>query len=476
MLLKKVHNLRLINKIILSLLAIISLLGIFIFYKTTKTYFLQDDWFLLNNVKSLNLQVILEQFKSRNDVIYYRPIGMQLFFLFAKNLFKLNYQYYHLLIFIIYFINIYLIKRVVYAITQKSGISIIFAFMYCTSSFNIISLSWLALSWNIFGLLFLLVALILFISYTKNTNKTYYFASIVFYLLSIGSSEFSLNLLLLMIIYLNINYSGIVRSKVKILIPFILISISYIIFRIINLPTLNNDYGVHLGLNIIKNLFWYFVWLFNIPEEIKYQTVITKLSLTPNIISNAGIFFYPLLFACLGAFFSLIVLIKTLNIKSIYYLFGIILFGLSLLPVLSFTSHSFTYYLTVPSLVILLYFSLLFKKISLNKVNKNYLVILIILWLLSSFFNIKITKRLHWIYKEELVSHEFVINTLSKYKEIPKNTSVVLLYTNGISKQSLQDQQALQVIYNDKSLRTIYQENSKDYVWTYSTSFVVKIN
>lgn len=465
-----------INKTILSLFVLILLFILIYSYKATSTYFIQDDWFLLNNVKSLNLLTVLEQVKPRDDVIYYRPVGMQLFFLFAKNLFNLNYQYYHFIIFVIFIINIYLIYKIVRAISHKNTLSFIFALIYFTCSFNYISLSWLALSWNTIGLLFLLLSLMLFINYTKNTHRTNYFASIIFYLLSLGSSEFSLNLLLLLFLYLHINYSGIAKRKVEILIPFILISTAYIFFRIVTLPTLNNEYGIHYGLNVIKNMFWYLAWLFNIPEELKHQTVITQLSFTPNIITNAGLFFYPLITASFGAFLSLMMLLKDLNIKYSYYLFCIILFGLSLLPVIFFSSHAFTYYLTIPSLVILLYLSLLFKKVKLNNVSKNYLIIFITLWLLSSYFNIQITKKLHWIYKEESVSKEFAVNTLTKYKEIPKSTSVLLLYTNSISKQSLQDQQAIQVIYGDKTLRTIYQESQGDNVQKYGTNYIVKIN
>src|SRR3989338_10640602 len=74
-------------------------LSLFLFYPSLNYYFFQDDWFVLNWVKTGDF---LSFFKFRVDTIYWRPLSMQLFFWIGKSIFGLNPIGYHLISFTIH--------------------------------------------------------------------------------------------------------------------------------------------------------------------------------------------------------------------------------------------------------------------------------------------------------------------------------------------------------------------------------------
>src|SRR3989344_7144783 len=72
--------------------------SLFLFYPSLNYYFFQDDWFVLNWVRTGNL---LSFFEFRTDIIYWRPISMPIFFWIGEKIFGLNPLGFHLLSFII---------------------------------------------------------------------------------------------------------------------------------------------------------------------------------------------------------------------------------------------------------------------------------------------------------------------------------------------------------------------------------------
>src|SRR3989344_1307737 len=81
-----------------------------LYYPSLKYYFFQDDWFVLNWVKSNNLQSF---FQFRTDIIYWRPISMPIFFWINKVIFNLNPLGFHLETFIFHLANAFLLGYII---------------------------------------------------------------------------------------------------------------------------------------------------------------------------------------------------------------------------------------------------------------------------------------------------------------------------------------------------------------------------
>src|SRR3990167_8144149 len=70
-----------------------------LFYPSLNYYFFQDDWFVLNWVRTGDFKSFLLPHK---DTIYYRPLSMPFFFWGLYQLFGLKVIYYHVFVFVLF--------------------------------------------------------------------------------------------------------------------------------------------------------------------------------------------------------------------------------------------------------------------------------------------------------------------------------------------------------------------------------------
>jgi len=108
---------------------------------------------------------------------------------------------------------------------------------------------------------------------------------------------------------------------------------------------------------VLKNLLFYGLWLFNIPEELKYQIVVLRFYITPNLLRAAENFLVPIvLLFFLNVFSLIIIVIYTLDKKIKKFLFSaIVFFIIGLSPILFLPKHTFPYYLAVPSILVFIF-------------------------------------------------------------------------------------------------------------------------
>src|SRR3990167_6930281 len=65
-------------------------LSLFIYKDAFSSYFFQDDWFSFRISNARTVADLISFFAPRNDVIYYRPLGMQLPFFLMQRIFGLS--------------------------------------------------------------------------------------------------------------------------------------------------------------------------------------------------------------------------------------------------------------------------------------------------------------------------------------------------------------------------------------------------
>lgn len=188
----------------------------------------------------------------------------------------------------------------------------------------------------------------------------------------------------------------------------------------------------------------------------------------PKFIREFGVYLWSFLFTFLVSFIFmlLIPLIMALFRKSkpvISLLFlSLGWFMVGLLPVIFFTQHSFSYYLPISLVGLLLFINSIFShfiKISYayNKTLTTLLIfILLVNWAYSTFITIDFNANVHWAPRRAKVS-ELLVGKAGQYYPLKDlNSHFIFVSSSSENKLSLNNQDAFRVLYN-KPVVTIYR-------------------
>lgn len=429
--------------------------SIFLFYPGFGYYFFQDDWFVLNWVQNSDLVSLLSM---RTDVIYWRPISMPGFFKAASFAFGLNPYFFHLATFIFHLVNSALIYFLARQLKFTKLIAAFIAFLYATAAFHFIPLSWLSTTSYVIGPTFALSALIFFL-------KNKFAISFVLFLLGLASSELTLTMIPIAFLL-----SSKFKKTIFSLLPFIITSIVYLAARFVMFPLpQRGEYELMFAPKIMTNIFWYFVSNFNMPEAI--STVFYFSNIKTSLAAAGDFWKYFTLPILLIVAQTVLALITRTSFKQLIRAAGLFLAGLS--PVILLPFHFYPMYIVMASVGVLYALALSLTKL---KFWQTQAVITYgIIWFISSFLTLTFTRTNHWIVNLQSISKAYVDYTKNLVKDPPPNSSFLFRYPtaqfsqkHGITivkneqniRQALNDQDAMQVIYRDKSAKSFYETDS----------------
>lgn len=439
------------------IIPIITVLSLLLFGKSLTYYFFQDDWFVLKSTSDF-----LEFFKFRTDIIYWRPIGMFTFFSLAKSIFGLNPFGFHLIAFIVHILNGFLIAHLAFKLFNNFKAATITSVLYTSASFHFMTLSWLSLTWNAMGTAFFLLAFNFYLNFRKNLNLLNFVYILIFYFFALASSELAIIFPIFVVVF-ELFFT---RDKAKTALPkifplvgiLLLANLTYLFARLILYPVpARGEYAININWLSLPNLFWYVAWLFNIPEVFKYH-----FGLLPPSFSKDPTFIAPVkpYMIQLAIFFSVFLssliyfVFKKSSEKTNYLIFALLTLLIGLLPVLILPQHTFPYYLSIPSIGFFLFIGFVSQKLP-----QQAILILLISWFLTSFFAISFTRKTHWTSGESAISKETILKIKSALPNVAQGSTIVLYPATDQLRQSLMDQNALQVIFNDESIKTVYNQN-----------------
>lgn len=449
------------SKLLTIFFLIISLLAsVWLYRDSLLSYFFQDDWFSFRISNAGNLAEFLGFFVPRSDVIYFRPLGMQLPFFLIQKLFGINHLTFHVVVIITHAINVILVCYLTRIITKNLFLSLLVAFLYSTSLVHYIPMYWSATYSFVLGPTFFFLT---FISYLK---RKYLFSYLCFI---IGILVNEIAIIASPILWLYYFFSK-EKEKSKYLFLLSITAFIFLFSRILLFPVPTyGDYELSVGRHILTNLQAYLLWSFNWPEEMKAQLInfytvnpvfikdfpwFYKVFVVSLMINIAFFYFIPLIFRRL--MFSK----SSLSIIAFTFLWFVI--GLS--PVLLFPKHTFSYYLPI-SLTGLLILScqLLFYLLTVIR-NKFpfavYPVILVILltWYYTSAVGVEFNSLIHWAPRRAKIAEKLTEEVKMKYIDNKEN----ILYVRNLPefKLALNNQDAMIVITGRKEFQTIYKNNS----------------
>jgi len=253
------------------LLFFIILISFWLYRDTLNAYFFQDDWFSLRISRANNLYDFSRFFLPRSDVIYYRPLGMQVPFFAIEKLFGVNPLAFHIFSLLTHAINIVLVFLLILSISKNKFSAIISAYLYGTSLVHYIPLYWSATYAFILGPTVFFLSFLFYIKFINNHSRKVYYLSFFLFFLGLFVNELVIILPVLLALYLWLVKR---KSSVKPLFPFFAIATIFLLIRFYLFPPpTEGNYEISLGKHILNNLEAYLLWSYNWSEEMKAQLV-----------------------------------------------------------------------------------------------------------------------------------------------------------------------------------------------------------
>ncbi len=452
------------NKLVYFFLFLSIITSAILYKDSFRAYFFQDDWFTLRISNAKNVSEFLQFFIPRKDIIYYRPLGMQVPFFILQKLFGTNPLPFHILGFGFHSVNIILVFILIRLLAKSSPLDSLAAFLYGVSAVHYTTAFWPATLPFIMGPTFFFISFILFLVSLRTKKLKFFNLSLISFIFGLFTNEMVIVLIPILLAY----RFFIEKFKLKLTLPFILVFLIIFMSRfVIFTPPVHGSYQLGLGKDLFINLRAYLLWSFNWPEEMKAQFVslfgINKLFIR-EFPWYFGVFFVTFIINIFLFYIFPVSIILVKKMKNYYsrILFGVFWFVIGLTPVLFFTQHSFSYYLPI-SLVGLLFISVSLLEIllaAISKVNTTYTLVLLIFlvlnWIIASMVTIEFNSKIHWAPRRAKAS-ELLVGKAGQYYPFENlNSHFIFVSPSSENKLSLNNQDAFRVLYN-RPVVTIYR-------------------
>lgn len=435
------------------------LLAIFRYKNIIDFYFFQDDFFELNISTATSIKEYLSFFLFRNDIIAYRPISLQNYFFLTKSIFGLNPAAFRFVTLLLFVLNAFLISKVIGEISKNAKVGLLTGAFWVLSSIHFMSIVWIAAAYNIIGTFFYLLTSLIFLKFLKTNAFRYYALSLIIFLITIGSFEFSVTWPIIFGIYLFVILNKNLSWIITYLLPYILISAAYLVLRtlFIKVPTIL-EYSVTFNIDSVKAFFWYVLWTFNIPEEFKKQIVNNlimfngkfvedyKNLMLISFIGGAAVVFFSVIIPASNAFIKK----RKINLRLILFLTSWFLFSIA--PVILLPNHTFTMYLTLSSIGLYAIVSYL-----LVKESPKLILPVLLIWIVTSASTINFYKDNSWMVEAQKTARNFS-HKMQQLPSLPKNSVVLYELNSQAQKQALLGNNAIKVMLNDQSLSIYYNK------------------
>lgn len=445
---------------VVSIILTILLAG-FLYRDSFRGYFFQDDWFSFQISKVENIQDILNFFIPRTDVIYYRPLGMQIPFFLMQKIFGINPFPYHMLIFLTHSLNIILVYKLIKLLSKNTFSGLLSAFLYGTSTVHYIPFYWFATYAFILGPTFFLSSFFYFLKAQK--MNIYYSISLVLFLFGLLTNEIVATLPIILFLYL----FTFKRDKLIFVLPYFFFSAFLFLIRFVFFPPVAGEaYSIDFGRGVIQNLKMYLLWSANWSEPITEQLVKLFVFQKEFVAEFRGVtivtlttFFIHISIILVSIIFAIKTRMK--NMDKVL-LFGICWYLVSLTPVLFFPTHRFAYYLPVAMVGFLLVicnylFSLLKTLNLLNPIASYVLVGFVCLnWIVAAYTTIEFNRIAHWAPRRAAIAKEIVQKVKLKYPALVEGQFTFYIRPTSENKLALNDKDGLQIIFDNPLIQTVY--------------------
>jgi len=363
-------NKNLIIVIFLFVVVLISYVNIF-----PNEFAWDDFFFIVDNIHIRDLGNIPDFFTQPSTGDLYRPMR-QVFYAVNYHVWQLNTFGYHLNSFLLHFFITTFFYFITLKLTNKNAFSFVAAVLFAVHPVHVARITNMTATFDVFGILFLLLAFFFYIIFSQKKNKKYFYLSIAFYLFGLFSSEEAITLIFLLFLYdFSFNYKinlQNIKSLFKKYLPYIIVTVFYLIVRFLVLRKISRaefyfEQSIYGTLLTTIKIFVQYILILIFP----YNTTIERVVRFETTVFSMT-FLISLIFLILTLFFF----VKSYN-KSKIMFFSIGWFLITLLPFSNLVPQ-FTImadrYLYLPSFGFVLFLAFLIfniNKIKLNSIKKH---------------------------------------------------------------------------------------------------------
>lgn len=422
-------------------------------------YFTQDDFFHLKMSLASNFTDFINFFSFKNPFGYtfYRPISTQVYNFIMVSLFGYHPFHFHLVSFLFFIANCFLVFKIVNKIIQKENLAWLAAFLYGVNASNIGSLSYFSNFQEIS------MAFFAFLTFWFYINKNQIF--ILIFILALLSKETSLVLPFIIMAYELL----LGDKKWQRFLPLFLILGIYGILKIsAGLPDVSVYRPIFSLKKILNSLFWYFLWGLGLPEML-IDFIGPGLKFNPGLFLQFGkemrVYFVDV-FAFLGLFMFGLLKLQRKDRKTIIFFFSWFIAGL--IPVIFWPSHKYVYYLTLPLLGLTALLAIVLRNTSRFGYYFGILLLIII-----SVTTINFSQKTYWVINRAKMSQKIIEDFQKDYPILPKGAVVYFVNDPDYPKiqgfgnsstqayYALSGENAIQLLYNDQTIRVYYEDLEK---------------
>ncbi len=377
-------------------------LGFILYFPSLFNFFSYDDFFHLKISKFTNISSVLQAFDlahSFSGYEFYRPLTTQLFYSLDIFLFHLNPIPLHIISFIVYFLVILIIFKLIILFTSNKKTAYTGTFLYSVSAIHFGHLYYLG-AFQELGLgFFYLLSVYEFGLFINSSKIKFYLISILLFIGALMCKESAVTLPLILILTYIYFYDIQLNRKLFDLffrmLPFFFILTIYLYLHFWDYGLASGDsYVWSFSSRIINTIGWYLIWSMNIPEMF-IDFIGPGLRINPNLFIFYSMYVIPIIglfIALLGMIiYSIICCFNKKFLKNFKLItFSILWFLITLLPLIALPLHKFSLELTIPSFAVYLVISYILK-------DRKYATVTIILFLLLSVLTIRLSYITSWI-------------------------------------------------------------------------------
>ncbi len=346
--------------------------------------FSQDDWYFLYISQASNFKEVINFFNptTQSGFAFFRPLSTQFYYYLFVKLFTLSQAtyYMHVFMLIIQLLTAYLAQSLLVAIKVKQTPAQLISILYVGASSLFLSMFYIAATQQLLATFFSIIAIL-----SSLKNKNIYAG--MFWALALLSKETAIvtPLILLVLQYFYLAKKRFV-DLFKSVLPYILVGSVYLILRLVAPPTIQSEYHLAFGRNVLSTIRWYLLFGFGSPEELmRYATNQGAVDIV-KFIRDFGYL------GALNIFSTILILMWFLyqliiNFRESKTWILLTWFVIGLLPVLFLQNHRYPHYLDLSLLPLLL--------ILISGSKKAQYLITSILFL-ATFSAIQISIRSHW--------------------------------------------------------------------------------
>lgn len=446
----------------------ISLISLFLFRNSFSIYFFQDDWFLLSISKIKSFADFLHFLIPRPDVQFYRPLSSESFYLLGRQLFSLNTFGFHLIAWIFFLLNIFLVFKLAEKFIHGKTLPVLFTLLYATSAVHYNSLYWLPNFSYILSGFWYFFGFFLFLE-SKHSVKNNLLLITIF-ILGIFSNEFMLTFPVILFVYTLLLDKKKLTQSITLFFALFFIICFYLLIRLFVFKPNTGTYQFVFDKSIISSYRFFSMFFLSFPETMKDQ-MISFYKVNSTFLQTFSREFYIFLANLITFGFAFIILpfiyyLKNKNYK-IYIqkhyrkiILGLFWFIITLLPIIFVPSHISPHQGTIALFGFLLLFLVLFdglKHIANKYLYFGLIIFLITSWIVSTFTSVSLNDDIHWIKRRSDLSFAWIQKIKETFPTLPKNSLIQLPTEDKEVKVALNDGRAIGEVYDDESIRVIFK-------------------